>query len=58
MTKIENGEKVWVRGSFSEQFSLRGVVEAIDCRGFLTHGIRLENGNFLWVKADQIKGRD
>jgi hypothetical protein len=58
MTKIENGEKVWFRGMFSEQFSVRGVIEDVDCRAECPYGIRLENGNFIRAYADQIKGRD
>jgi hypothetical protein len=57
MTKIENGARVWVRGAFAKEFSLRGTLEAIDCRAEAPYGIRLENGNFMWVLADQVKGR-
>lgn len=57
MTKIENGEKVWFRGYFSEQFSVRGVNEHVDCRAESLYGIRLENGNFVWARPNQIKGR-
>jgi hypothetical protein len=57
MTKIENGERVWMRGAFAKEFSIRGQLEAIDCRAEAPYGIRLENGDFMWVRPDQVKGR-
>jgi hypothetical protein len=57
-TKIDNGSKVWVRGQFSDQFSIRGMIEIVDIRAERPIGVRLENGNFLWVYQDQIRGRN
>ena len=58
MSKIENGEKVWFRGRFSDRFNLRGVIEEIEATAEAPYGIRLENGNFVWARPEQIKGRD
>jgi len=56
--KIENGEKVWFRGFFSDQFSVRGIIESVDCRAERPYGVRLENGNFVEAYANQIKFRE
>jgi len=45
------GTRVWYRGKFASQFSLRGTVENTDGVRF---GVRLENGNFAWAEASQV----
>lgn len=49
------GDKVWFRGRWSDDFSLRGVIETIREDG--EFGVRLENGNFSWAQAGQLKER-
>lgn len=50
----EIGDRVWVRGKYATQFSLNGVIETIEDDEY---GVRLSNGNFLRVKADQLQTR-
>lgn len=48
------GELVWYRGQFAGEFSVRGQVEVQDGARL---GVRLENGNFVWADASQVKLR-
>ncbi len=51
---FREGELVWYRGKFATEFSVRGQIEAVS--GDLL-GVRLENGNFAWASAAQLKMR-
>jgi len=51
---FREGHLVWYRGEFATQFSVRGQIEVVD-GGRL--GVRLENGNFAWAIASQLKMR-
>ena len=62
---MNKGDKVWFRGRYASEFSIRGVIEDIDTRERREHpdapnpgyGVRLENGNFHWAAGDQLKPR-
>lgn len=59
---MQKGDKVWFRGRYSDQFSLRGEIEVIDSSERREnpdapcprYGVRLENGNFHWAAGDQL----
>lgn len=54
---MKEGTKVWLRGAYAKDFTVRGIVEAV--RDGHRIGIRLENGNFKWaLKTDVIERRD
>lgn len=68
---MNEGDKVWFRGQFAKEFSIRGEIECIEDPklspggyGLMAspqprakYGVRLENGNFKWAERDQLKPR-
>lgn len=64
---MKKGDKVWFRGRFAKEFSVRGEIEVVDtCNPHslgippafpVAYGVRLENGNFHWAGKDQLKRR-
>ena len=58
MTKFKIDDKVWFRGQFTENFSLRGKIEYISHGITTSYGVRLENGNFHYVDKAQLKTRE
>jgi len=55
--ELKINDKVWFRGRFSENFSLRGKIEYLRHGASTTYGIRLENGNFSYADKTQLKRR-
>lgn len=63
---MKKGDKVWFRGQFAKEFSIRGEIECVDTCGVyglgapqkpVAYGVRLENGNFKWAGKDQLRPR-
>lgn len=53
------GDKVWFRGKFAKNFSIRGTIEVLN-DGYSPEapiGVRLESGNFVRAAASQVKER-
>jgi len=45
------------RAGKRQKFPLRGVVELIDKKNPKLYGVRLENGNFVWVEESLLRSR-
>lgn len=54
--QLENGEKVWYRGAFSNGGSVGGTIERKLTSGMF--GLRLDDGRYVWARSSDLKRKE